>query len=59
MLLAGARKKQEKRKEKQMLEFIEFIKTHYVFLAEELILLPMAVAIFTKAGGWLKDEEQI
>ena len=44
-----------KRKEKQM---IEFIKTHYVFLGEILILLPMTVAIFIKAGGWLKDSEK-
>lgn len=29
-----------------------------VWIAEEMILLPMSVAIFTKAGGWLKDEEQ-
>lgn len=29
-----------------------------VWIAEELILLPMAVAIFTKAGGWLKDSEE-
>lgn len=29
-----------------------------VWIAEELILLPMAVAIFTKAGGWLKDSEK-
>lgn len=26
-----------------------------VFIAEEMILIPMSVAIFTKAGGWLKD----
>lgn len=29
-----------------------------VFWSEEMILLPMAVAIFTKAGGWLKDSEE-
>ena len=29
-----------------------------VWLAEQGVLLPMAVAIFTKAGGWLKDSEE-
>lgn len=29
-----------------------------VWLAEEMILLPLSIAIFTKAGGWLKDSEE-
>jgi len=37
---------------------IEFIKVNYVFLGELMILLPMSIAIFTKAGGWLKDSEK-
>ena len=28
---------------------------HTVIIAEEMILIPMSIAIFTKAGGWLKD----
>ena len=29
-----------------------------VFWSEEMILLPLSIAIFTKAGGWLKDVEE-
>lgn len=29
-----------------------------VFWSEIMILIPMSVAIFTKAGGWLKDSEE-
>ena len=29
-----------------------------VFISEELVLIPMSAAIFTKAGGWLKDSEE-
>lgn len=28
-----------------------------VFVSEEIILLPLAISIFTKAGGWLKDHK--
>ena len=29
-----------------------------VFWSEIMILIPMSAAIFTKAGGWLKDSEE-